>query len=241
MKTPPKDFDLSTSRIPGSFYVPPKARDPIEIARRHTLAPGELVLEQQQRGVRIARLVLESLTDKQSVDFALPLLGVGSLNTAWHTHAQPERTQETGVRRRRLKYPWLPDWSDRDHLLLGVKHSLTTAETLAARVTLAHSLDLPKLPRLQRDFATSIGEGALAGACIVALGDGPIPGSPLRAQLFAREAGILLAESRLAVAEQVGSAPTLAQLADADSDLAVFWRRNAPDQAFAAYSQALVA
>ena len=234
MKRAPRDFDLPTSPMPGLVYVPRKARDPHEIARRRALLPGELVLEQQFKGLRVGRVALAGITERKSVDFALPLVSLAALNSVWHVHAEPERNLEAGIRRRRLKYPTMTDWQDSAHLLEGVKYGLAQGEKLAARLVLLHGTDTAELARVKRDFATCVGNAALAGAVVTGLGENPIPGSPLRAQQVAREYGLRLLESRAAVAEQIGSAPTLAQLADRDSDLSVYWRRNAPDQAHAA-------
>jgi hypothetical protein len=224
--------------MPGEYYVPPKARNASEIARRRSLIRGELVLEHQQGGLYVARTALAAVTDRESLDFALPIVNLSALNSAWHMYAEPERTLNDSIRRRRLKLPIMKDWQDGTHLLEGVKHSLAQGQELAARLVLLHGTETKEYEHVRRDFSVCVGNAALAGAAAAGLGEDPIPGSPLRAQQFAREQAFRLLESRAAVAARIGSAPTLAQMADTDSDLSVWWRRNAPDQAYTAYRDA---
>jgi hypothetical protein len=240
MTRPPKSLDLSTSRMPGTFYVPPKARDAAEIARRRTLAPGELILEQQQAGLVIARRTLEAVTTRPALQFAGWLIAASALNSVWHSFAQPARRTES-VRRRQLQYAWLTDWSDGTALLTDVKQSMQRAEPLAAQLTRAHAQRVPRLEEYQKGFGRYVGNMSLALACAIAAGESPLPRSPLLAQQFAREQGIQLVESRHDLATEIGTTPTLAQFADSDSDVSVHWRRHAPDEAYVAYQEAQAA
>ncbi|MNL62941.1 hypothetical protein D3C87_1870170 [compost metagenome] len=63
--------------------------------------------------------------------------------------------------------------------------------------------------------------------------------SPFDVQNLAREQSLQTLEQARVFGDHVGSHPSMAQLADPNSDLAVYWRRNAPNGAFEAYEEAI--
>jgi len=244
MKTAPSDFDVSTSPLRGDPFIPPKSHNSREIARRRAMVPGELRLEFQRNGIYVGRTALAAVTEPESVRFILHLLAHSGLNSAWHTFAEDERNIPESIRRRRLKLPRLKEYRDADELLqVGVKDALGRGEELAGRLLELHRVEADptspnrskKYDRAVRDFATCVGNASLAGACVLGLGDSPIPGTVYRAQIFAREQAFQLGESRERVAEEIGSIPSYAQLAYPYSDESVYWRHNAPDQAHDAF------
>jgi hypothetical protein len=59
--------------------------------------------------------------------------------------------------------------------------------------------------------------------------------SPAEVQLAVRDQALGVLQDSRQLADQMGRHPSLAQLGEADSHLAVYWRRSAPNQAYDAY------
>lgn len=237
-----KDFDLPVRHQPkGADYVPPKARDEEEIARRRIRPAGTLMADEQCDGVAITADILSGLEDPADLAFASRLLGASALNTSWYLFAR-----NAPVMRRRLKLPVLtvpvddvrPDTLEliqaRDRRLEDVSGRSRTYASIVAFGFGEMLLDNHRT-RLGRN----IGNSALAIAS-VDLGDVFTFGSSddfevqdavrrraLRTLTDARELGV-----------ELHTVPSLAQLANPDSDLSVFWRRNAPNGALIAYERA---
>lgn len=237
-----KDFDLPVRHQPkGADYVPPKARDEEDIERRRKMPPGTLMADQQCDGVAITADILARLEDPADLAFASRILGASALNTSWYLFAK-----KSTVMRRRLKLPLLvvpeddirPDTIElvqaRDQRLDDVQGR---AQTYASIVALDFSERL--LENHRRSLGRNIGSSALMIAT-VDLGDIFTFGSTddfevqdavrrraLRTLTDARELGV-----------DLHTVPSLAQLPNPDSDLSVFWRRNAPNGALTAYEEA---
>lgn len=237
-----KDFDLPVRHQPrGVDYVPPKARDEEEIARRRIRPAGTLMADEQCDGIAITADILAGLEDPADLAFASRLLGASALNTSWYLFARGAH-----VMRRRLKLPVLtvpeddirPDTLEliqaRDHRLEDVRGRARTYASLVAFDFGEHLLD-----NHRRNLGRNIGNSALSIAT-VDLGDVFTFGSSddfevqdavrrraLRTLTDARELGV-----------DLHTVPSLAQLPNPDSDLSVFWRRNAPNGALTAYEQA---
>ena len=238
MKRPPRIFDLKTTRIPGELYVPRPSRDETEIARRRA-NPGLLIYEQQAGGFSIARVILENITELPAKKFALPLLGAALLNTAWHSYAEGERGEDARVQRRALKYPPLFEIGSVESLYEALQRTMGVGEIQAAGLVKAHEIGSTRMDKLRMQFGQTAGQAALMATCVIGLEEGGMPGTILRGQKFAQEQAKLLEDSLEPFARELGSAPSVAQLADQDADLTVHWRRNAPTQAYNAYATAI--
>ena len=68
---------------------------------------------------------------------------------------------------------------------------------------------------------------------------GRLDDDPESQQYLARRGAMELLEESRTLHNHVDSNPTLAQLADNDSPLSVYWRRNADDMAYEALEQAI--
>lgn len=239
----PRDFDLTNKHLNGERnYVPPKARDETEIERRRSLPRGTLITEFQQRGLQIAHAVLAQVHQPEDLRFASRFLAASSINAAWYTFAE-----EAPVMRRRLKLPVLtaeiPEERPSSYMIhLNALDVLARATEQARGVIANVGLDHDQAEYRRRQFGRTVGHGALTIASI-SLGDtfayDRIDTKDADVQLAVRDAGLRTLQDARFLQADIGTAPSLAQLADPDSDLSVFWRRNAPNGALEAYHAAI--
>ena len=235
---PYKDFDLTSTHIVDNHYVPPKARRSDEIARRHSLPRGTVLLEKQRDGISIASDILQQDYDQPDKDFIIETLGASALNTSWYTFAQ-----SAPVMRRRLKLPELADdqadWREtRPGLLVKIREGLVGATHMAEKVRMSH------VNRLETRRQTTL-LGRQLGNVSLKIASLPIANTAMGQSAFdIQEAARLrsleaLETARTFADRTLGLHPSIAQLADPDSPLSVYWRRNAPNEAHNAYEQAL--
>lgn len=238
------DFDLPTNHLPGNqHFIPPKARDSDEIARRRELRPGTLLAEYQVRGLGMAAIILENVQEVEDVKFASKVLAVSGINSAWYSFA---RGYEHQVMRRRLKLPVLATDNGEAELsvaeFLPNSHEALQKAALEAHMLVGANQNLPaKIEQYKKQIGRSLGGVSLALACL-ASPEGlqeATQSDGFEAQNFARRRGLWALHHSRTLATQLGSYPSIAGLADRDSDLSVYWRRNAPDGALEAYEQAL--
>lgn len=237
-----KDFDLPTQHLGEGHYVPPKARDADEIDRRKQLPRGTLLAEQQQIGLKVASQILKQLEDPADVTFASRLLAASGINTAWYSFAQ---NAEHEVQRRRLKLPLLiagqPQWRPDSGELLrdGIAH-FDEAVDQAGKVLVGTEYRSPRTVGFKTNLGRVAGKASLTLACIN-LGD-KVVGAPILdsdVQQLVRQQSLQTLRDSRALSHDIGSHPSLAQLANPLSDLSVFWQREAPNGALQAFHGAL--
>lgn len=233
-------FDLPVKHLEGEgeHYVPPKAREAQEIERRKQLVPGVLMAEMQQKGIRIAKSILELMMDEEDTLFVTKTLGASLLNTAWYNYAQGAKN----VMRRTLT---LPAYGELDQQItkpylveMAVKH-MHTAERSATNLVNDGYERRRLYVKHKKIIGSTLGNAALILANVphtevIAYFD-----DPAYQQLIARQSALEVLEDSRTLYKQVGSNPTLAQLGDNDSPLSVYWRRNAPDLAYEVLEQAV--
>jgi hypothetical protein len=240
-----RDFDLPTMHLEDmKHFVTPKSRDPYEIARRRELPKGVLAYEQQRKGLLVAQTALQSIDDPFNLNFAAELLAASTINSAWYVLARG-----APVMRRRLKLPILAgddaDYSlDRQAIRRGAVGELSNATSQAdVHLAMLHYRH-EHAKKAQFRLGQIIGNAGLTLAC-VGIGEVQLlEMAELRAdkvQNRVRRRGLLALHHAQILTDQLGTAPSLAQLASPDSDLAVHWRRNAPEQAFSALEAAMAA
>lgn len=238
-KPPFKDFDLTVKHVDGRHYVPPKARRPEEIERRRRLPRGSLLAEQQRKGIVIGAAILHRVQEPEDITFTRRVLAAGGLNTAWYSFAQ----DAPDVMRRRLKLPPVavendPWRADSATLLESARLRYDDAVLLADRVVAATELRARRLHQHKKVLGRHLGETSLILAC-VDMDANAIYGTAFDVQHVVRQRSLAALEDARNLAGEVGAHPTLAQLADPDSDLSVYWRRNAPIGAYDAYEAAI--
>ncbi len=223
--------------------MPRKARDAAEIERRRALPAGSLLADFQYRGIKMANAILEHVKEPEDIQFSARLLAVGGLNSAWYSFAQ-----DAEVMRRRLKLPLLihpnpllrPNSNDLMHATQqGFQESALNAKKLS--IAIEHETNRVGLRKTQ--MGRVLGNSSLKLAC-VQLGDQVVADSSHLTdhdvQVLVRQRNLHMLNDARVVANEIGSHPSMAQLADPDSDLSVHWRRYAPDGALEAYEQASV-
>lgn len=240
-----KDFDLPTNHLPGNqHYVPPKARTADEVARRRELRRGTLLIEKQASGLSMAGLILDALEEPEDIRFAAKVLAISGLNSAWYIIG---RGSEAEVMRRRLKLPILATGDpalqpDVMSLLPSARARIRGAVPRAHVLVAAHEHVPAKVADLKKEIARSVGTASIELACVARsemLGRNNSTVSDSAAQNFVRQSGLWVLHHGRTTASEIGSYASMAQLSDRDSDLSVFWRRNAPNGAVEAYEAAV--
>lgn len=246
MKTHPiyKDFDLPTKHLPeAEHYVPPKARDEGEIERRRGLPTGSLMAEYQRQGLVIASTILEFLEEPRDIEFSARLLAVSGLNSAWYSFAQ-----NSEVMRRRLKLPLLI----RDHAedrpnsaqvmeeaKMGFKEAYVAGHQVVRHLT--ERREVVYVENYRTRLGRHLGNASLKLGC-AQMADLVVQASDSLTdhdvQAMVRQRSLYVLDDARVLKEEVGSHPSIAQLADPDSDLSVYWRRQAPNGALGAYEMA---
>jgi len=237
MKTPYKNFDLPKQHLIGEHYVPARARHADEIERRRSLPRGTLLLEQQQSGLTIASHILDDLEDESDLRFATETLAASGLNAGWYSYAQ-----QAPVMRRQLDLPELADdtyeWREsRDGLLLRVRDGLAHAAELASTLVQA-TPEHRSFKRHVFNFGRQMGNVSLKLAC-VRMGNAPLSLNAFDVQSAARDESLAALDTARTIASTIGVNPSIAQLSDPDSPLAVYWRRAAPNGAYKALEEAM--
>lgn len=237
-----KDFDLPTKHIKGRHFVPPRARDQEEIDRRRQLPKGVLLAEYQERGLAVASTILKFVEDPQSIRFASRLISASGLNSAWYSFA---RGAEHEVMRRRLKLPMLavndPTYRENtEDMLYTAAYALGEDRAIAAQLVTALETQSPQADRYKRKLGRMVGNASLHVAC-VELGDKLVehPLASADTQLLVRQRSLGTLQDARNLGKTIGVHPSIAQLADPDSNLSVFWRREAPNGALQAYENAI--
>lgn len=242
-KQPFRDFDLPTKHLGGErHYIPPKARASEEIERRKSMPRGTVLAEQQQRGIAVATAILSQLDEGgEGLRFATKWLAASGINTAWYNFAA-----EAPVMRRRLKLPILAtdDPEQRPSALMLHRQIVSTmheARGKAAQITSEVGRS-PLIETHKAQLGRSLGHASLTMSCF-AIGDfigyESATLNDFDLQALARQRGLASLEDARVLSDAIGVAPSEAQLADPDSPLSVFWRREAPQDAFEAYEFAI--
>ncbi len=236
-----KHFDLPTQHLPaeGAHFVPPRARSRAEIARRRGRPAGTLVAEHQLHGLQIAANVLERVgqQDDRDLIFATRVIAVAGLNSAWYTFPSGD------VMRRRLALPNMigidgeepPSFAD--HYAMA-KQGFREATIAAEGLVFAAGERSRQAAAQRMALGRQLGENSLVLACSELAPFLPFDNGERAVQAQARQLSLQTLEGARNMTEEIGTAPSLAGFADPDSDLSVFFRRNAPDGAYEALEAA---
>lgn len=244
-----RDFDLPVAHLSSNRdYIPPKTHDRAEAARRRDLNPGTLRYEMQERGLIVARTILQEVTEEEARMFASDMLGKAMLNSAWYSYAQ----RRTDVMRRRLKLPIMLHDRNRDASTLyeDTVAMVGRAGDYAHQLVIAHECMPERVDARQHDVGRVMGNAGLRLALVspVVRGEFPLPGHDTEEPLSDKDmqdkvrmiAMSTLTDARM-MAGQAQVHPSVAQLADPYSPLSVHWYRSAPGSAQTAITDALAA
>lgn len=241
-----KDFDLTKAHLQGvEHYQTPRTRDPEEAQRRrelHGINKNLVVLEGQARGIGAAILLLQQVQAPEDRAFTTQIIAESSLNSAWYTSARDAKEM-----RKRIKLP-IAVARATTHRSDGVemfqKGQVQLSKTHYLAMQLPGALSYPDRDNYAQTvglhFGQAAGEAGLHLACIALADevayDDTLTHIEIQEQVRDRSLEVL-ASARDRVHE-IGVAPSLAQLAHADSPLSVWWRNNAPDGAYQALNYA---
>lgn len=238
-KLPFSNFDLPRQHLGGEgHYIPPRARDKDEIARRRSLPSGILLLEQQRRGLEIAGSILTLVKEDEDIKFTAKMIGMAALNTGWYAFAQ----NAPDVMRRRLLLPKLADhetdWRQTaEGLQIEAVNGIHEVHDIAALMIDRHEAKT-RGRAIPTALGRRIGNVSLQFGAIHHNATN-VAGTAFEVQKHVRDTSLDILESTREFGIKTGSHPSIAQLADPDSPLAVHWRRTAPDGAYEAYETAV--
>ena len=236
-----RDFDLPKEHLLDErHYVPPKTHDPAELARRRDLTPGTLVAESQQKGLLVARRIIEQVSEEEGILFASNMLCIAGLNTSWYSYAQ-----NSAVMRRRLKLPILahPRLRAPETILEDSAEALGKQVDRAGQLVTATEYSLRSEGQLQTKLGVGIGNASLRLAMLEPVMSETfyaVNDNETLAQDIVRRRCLQMLERARTMHREIGSHPSIAQLSDPYSHLAVYWHRNAPGSAQSAVVDALV-
>jgi len=231
-----KIVDLPTIHLSGHDYVPPRTRDPQVRAFRHGRPTGTITLEQQAAGLEIIPRVIQRANSPDAIAFASTYLGAAAFNSSWYMQGR-----DAPVMRRVARVPRLVDeeaeWRQTPEGLV----TLVTdqAESLAVNAARAASEHAARTPNHRRLSMTGKGLANLSlGLVALPIARVATSASEAEAQGQAWEAAQDMVSVARTLGNDIGTNPSIAALADPDSDFSVFWRRTAPDDIYDALERA---
>lgn len=242
-RQPYSQFNLPSHHLPlnGSDAQPASARKPAEIYYRRSRRKGSLVLDEQRKGLMIADRMVQAIeTGKfDDDDFTARMLAMAGINTSFYTYARDSRVMD-----RRLDLPTLAsdegdrlaNYTSRSELLNQASGGMDKSLQLGTKLYEAFLIR-------REGVATSVRLGKSLGNTSLLLASLNLPKkvsglTVFEAQHTTREHLLDLLEDARTIASKpvsglkpMGSHPSIMQLADPNSDLSVYWRRNAPNDA----------
>lgn len=216
----------------GNHYIPPKTRDSAEIDRLHGLPHGTLMIEQEIKGLEIAEQLLAQIDDPEALAFAAQIIAAGGFNSSLY-----DLSRGTPYMYRPLRLPQLID-EDGEHtetpetLKEKVRAGLMEAIQQANRLHGAH-VEGVATRKYKEKLGRTIGNTSMLAAAIA----WTMPSrsmDPHAASAEIRAQALDTVNLARDLQERIGTYPSLGQLGHRDSELAVFWRRSAPNPAYEA-------
>lgn len=241
-KRPFIDFDIPTKHISqGEHWVPPKTRNPNEKDRRRELPKGVLLTEFQEKGIRMASLMLGILQDPRDVESANRFLAPAGLNTAWYGFRGLANVMRSRLKLARL-FSEDPEQRPTSYML----HHLATdlfaeANSTAKSLIIATEHGLQAIEEYKKRTARTVGHASLVLDSVSlgdAIGYGEIQATDFELQDLSRRRALKTLEQSRILHVQTGEVPSMAALADADSGIARHLRRHATDAVVEAYEEA---
>lgn len=239
-KQPYSNFDLPRQHLSQEgHYVPPKAREAQEIARRRTLPPGTVLAEQQAKGIEIAHILLGRTETGPDMKFVTHMLGMLTINSSWYLFAK----DAPDVMRRRLLLTRVARYEDdsrlsaaelRENALSGLAGATDMAYDFAGRYA-ERKLSVSRA----RGFARHLGNVAID---LAVLGDGntTITGDAFTVQKHVRSQALDLLEYARQSGINTGTHPSAAQLPDRYSQASLDIHKNGPNNVVQNYEDILV-
>jgi hypothetical protein len=224
----PKQGDLPVAHLgKEGHYVPPKSQDEKIIALRRS-RPGTLRLLASGVGATVAaELVYASSDDLELAQFTSGIIAPTIINTVWYQFAQGERQN-----RRNLPYhPLYDSLEPANGLMNGAAEDLQDASIAIRNLAGVSVLNPIRKANLRRSSSLILRDSAMALVAVPLadkLQQDPSRYSELYVGGWMQEATKGMLTTARTLHENIGTHPSLAQLADSESDLSVYIRRNMP-------------
>jgi hypothetical protein len=217
-------------------YVPPATRDSTEAQRLHELPSGTLIMEQERRGLAILAGTLDRVHEGESLTFVRRVMGASMFNASFY-----DLSRHTPFMYRPLRLPELmsedSEWRETNEgLRAKIAAGLGDALALSDAAIDGHIHNRGVIGR-KRQLGRLVGN---ISTHVSALGLAPLGGSLSPAQVSQGVRAEVLGsiDDARRLTDEIGVHVSVAQLAHRDSELSVFWRRNAPAGAFEALEAA---
>lgn len=212
-------------------WIPPIARDPVEIARRQSNRPGSLLREYQASGAKVAEATFNHpVTEPEDINYIRHKLATSLMNSAWYNFADDDSSPDIFMRRV-LKLPVIADdraeWrATKEGLAVKVREGLARTANLASRLSIKYQKEFNTI-RDQKQLGQSMGN---TGLTLIALqhANAPMGMSESEIQDIVMLDGLKLLEAAKISHENTGYHSSIAQFADPDSPLSIDWRQKAP-------------
>lgn len=224
----PKQGDLPVAHLgKDGHYVPPKAKDE-EIIRLRRSRPGTLKLLASSVGANVAaELVYTSSEDLDLAQFTSGVIAPTIINSVWYQFAQGEKQN-----RRNLPYfPLYEKLEPANGLMNGAAENLQDASIAIRKLAGVSVINPIRKANLRRSSSLILRDSAMA-LTAVPLADrlqyDPERYSELAVGQWMQNATNEMLITARTMYEEIGTHPSLAQLADSESDLSVYIRRNMP-------------
>ena len=242
---PPKQLNLPRDIYDELHnFVPYPSHDDAVITKRRS-APGTLIPDMELRGIRVLQQLdpsrFDSPRDQRAARDILARAGIGSAYHGLRNEdvmysplrlglvADGTRTRSTEQR-----------YTSRDELHAKTQHWLSLAEhTAQGRYTSLHAEGRSEFAHtLERNTGRYIGNAALS-TLVYDMAEHVSHLHPVDAQLAVREQSLAHLRNVREYSQSIGALPSVAQLVEPDSPVAVDTRRHAPSAVRRAYEDVL--
>lgn len=225
-------------------YKPPKTRDDAERERRHSLAPGTIILEAQRTGLGVASLAFKLAKTADGLSFLTDILSESALAAAWYTGAQGagKRVMRRVLDLTDLRAPTPEHRRSTEDIRYKAAWMLGEAAALTSKVIEAKQItDSPESYEIARRKAGRLIGSTAIDLASAGLGDHIIEIGGLSqadSQQLVRQRFLTLLDDTRNSPDIFGVPASIAQLADPYSNVSVFCHNNAPNDAMFALEEA---
>lgn len=237
-RKPYSEFNLPSDHLPlkGEHARPASARKPAEVYFRRSRRRGTLVIDQQRKGAIAADRMIAPIARGEVDDggWTVKMLAMASLNTSYYVFANGAPVMD-----KKLVLPVAVSEDDEGNevsrateqdFLDGAKSGMGESVQFASSLLEAFQGNREGVSTY-RNLGKSLGNTSLLLGVVGETGNVEGLGA-VDAQDYIRQHLMRMREESRTIATYMGSFPSLLQLADQDSDFRVYWRHNAPNEAF---------
>lgn len=244
MSKPPKHIDHIRNHLPKDdrHFKLPALRTPSEIEYWHEQMHGARIATFELRGLQAARTFTQRASTAEDIRFINNVLAPAGEVSAWYLKFF------SSTRMRRVGHIPMLGFEDIDlrptarDVHEQSKDALGQAIAIGHGFVRAHETRARDIHMHREALGTAIGDAALLLSTIE-IADTVRPMRPYATQMAVRDHGLAMFERSRTMWKEIGSHPSLAQLAYPDSDLSVYIRRSddTPPNMIEAFEEATAA